>query len=108
MLAAVLAISVTLMGNLAVFGLLAAFLFIFWRLLREVWKIHKHCEDYFLKGATLGFFCGIIAIMVHAISANSFIIIRIAEPFWLLAGLILLIPRLGETAEATVPVTVQP
>lgn len=74
---------------------LAAFLFILWRVLREVWKIYKHCEDYFLKGAALGLFCGIIATMVHAISANSFIIVRIAEPLWLMIGLILLIPKLS-------------
>lgn len=87
---------------------LTAFLFVLWRLLREVWGIYKHCEDYFLKGAALGFFCGIIAVMVHAISANSFIIIRIAEPFWLMAGLILLIPRLGATEKPAARAALQP
>jgi O-antigen ligase len=74
---------------------LAAFLFMLWRLLMETWKVYKQCEDNFLRGAVLGFFCGIIAVMAHAISANSFIIIRIAEPFWLMAGLVLLIPKLS-------------
>jgi len=70
-------------------------------------NVQKHCKDNFLKGATLGFFCGIIAILAHAVSANSFIIIRIAEPFWLLAGLILLIPKLTDAGEATAPGAVQ-
>ena len=96
-----------LLAETGIIGL-TAFLFILWRLLRETWKIYKHCEDYFLKGASLGFFCGIIAIMMHAISSNSFIIIRIAEPFWLLAGLILLIPRLGDAAETMAPAAIQP
>jgi len=79
---------------------LCAFLFMIWRLLVEVWKAHRSCPDNFLRGAALGFFCGIIAMLVHAISANSFIIIRIAEPFWLLAGLILLIPILDDETDA--------
>lgn len=79
---------------------LGAFLFMIWRLLKETWRVYCKCQDLFLKGASLGFFCGIIALLAHAISANSFIIIRIAEPFWLLAGLILLIPALEEEASS--------
>ncbi|MDO8465868.1 MAG: O-antigen ligase family protein [Gallionella sp.] len=96
-----------LLAETGIIGL-AAFLFVLWRLLGEVREVYKHCEDYFLKGAALGLFCGIIAMMVHAISANSFIIIRIAEPLWLMAGLILLIPRLGDAEETTVPAAIQP
>lgn len=82
---------------------LSAFLFIFWRLLAQVRNIYQNMQESFLKGASMGFFCGIIAMLAHAVSANSFIILRIAEPFWLLAGLILLIPRLEEpVAEETV------
>lgn len=73
---------------------LSAFLFIFWRLLVQVRNIYRSTQGPFLKGVSMGFFCGIIAMLAHALSANSFIIIRIAEPFWLLAGLILLIPHL--------------
>lgn len=83
---------------------LSAFLFMIWRLLRAIWKVYGQCQDKFLKGAVLGLFCGLIATLTHAISANSFIIIRIAEPLWLLAGLMLLIPKLS-AAEETVPVT---
>ncbi|MFC1454343.1 O-antigen ligase family protein [Verrucomicrobiota bacterium] len=75
---------------------LSAFLFMILMLMKEIWKVHGQCKDDLLKGAALGFFCGIIAVLVHAVSANSFIIIRIAEPFWLLAGLILLIPKLSD------------
>lgn len=78
---------------------LSAFLFIFWRLLGHVRNIFLEASDPFLKGAAMGFFCGIIAMLAHAITANSFIILRIAEPFWLLAGLILLIPHLEQQKE---------
>ena len=80
----------------------AAFMYVLWRLMFEVWRIYKVADPPFLKGVCLGFFCGIFAMLAHGISANSFIIVRIAEPFWLMAGLILLIPRLrygGDTVE---------
>ena len=40
-----------------------------------------------LHGMTVGFYVGFWAMMAHALSANTFIIVRIAEPFWCLAGL---------------------
>jgi hypothetical protein len=36
----------------------------------------------------------IIGILVHGIGANSFIIIRIMEPFWLIAAIVLAMPGL--------------
>ncbi len=41
-----------------------------------------------LHGMTVGFYAGFWALMIHAMSANTFIIVRIAEPFWCIAGLI--------------------
>ncbi len=41
-----------------------------------------------LMGMTVGFYAGFWATIIHAVSANSFIIVRIAEPFWCLTGLI--------------------
>ncbi|MFO7870646.1 MAG: O-antigen ligase family protein [Kiritimatiellia bacterium] len=82
---------------------LAAFLFMLWRLLTAVKKTALITPDRYLKGAANGFFCGIIAMMAHASSANTFMIIRIAEPFWLLAALILLIPQLEKEAPTETP-----
>lgn len=90
-----------LLAETGVIGLVA-FLFIFWRLLVHVRKIFLEASDPFLKGVAMGFFCAIIAMLAHAITANSFIIVRIAEPFWLLAGLILLIPSLEQLKESEV------
>lgn len=82
-----------LLAETGIIGL-GVFLLILFRLLTEMRTIYKRSEDSFLKGATLGFFCGIFALMAHALSANTFIIVRIAEPFWILAGLLLLLPHL--------------
>ncbi len=74
---------------------LAAFLFLMGRLLAEVRRAVRDTDDPFFRGTGLGLFCGIVAMLGHALAANSFIIIRIAEPLWMMAGLILLVPRIG-------------
>jgi len=38
---------------------------------------------------------GLVAMLAHGIGANTFIIIRIMEPFWLCAGLVVLLPTLS-------------
>lgn len=63
-------------------------------LLREVWRVYNQVEDSFFKGLSLGFFVGIIAMMAHAIGANTFIVVRIMEPFWFLAGMVMMLPAL--------------
>ena len=42
---------------------------------------------------------GMVAMLAHGVGANTFIIIRIMEPFWLCAGLVMILPRL--TSEQT-------
>ena len=49
-----------------------------------------------VRGFAGGFLAAILGILVHGIGSNSFIIIRIMEPFWLLAALVLAMPRLPE------------
>jgi hypothetical protein len=46
---------------------------------------------------------GMVAMLAHGIGANTFIIIRIMEPFWLCAGLVMILPRL--TSEQKDPAT---
>ena len=41
-----------------------------------------------LKGMIIGFQAAFWGVIMHALTANSFIIIRIAEPFWFFTGLI--------------------
>ncbi len=40
-----------------------------------------------LTGMVVGYYAGFWALIAHAFTANSFIIVRIAEPFWCLAAL---------------------
>jgi len=76
----------------------------FWFMIFRLWKRARESflteQDRFCKGLAHGFLLGIVTALVHAIGANTFIIIRIMEPFWLCAGLVMLLPTLEGKAES--------
>lgn len=81
---------------------LSAFLFLLFSILREGWRVFRRTNDLLFKGISMGFLAGVIGIMAHGLGANSFIIVRIMEPFWLLAGIVMVIPAIeAKNAEAT-------
>jgi len=50
------------------------------------------------RGLALGLVAGLAGLMTHAIAANTFLIVRIMEPFWLLTGLLVAAISLEEGA----------
>ncbi|UCH89660.1 MAG: O-antigen ligase family protein, partial [Thermoplasmata archaeon] len=46
------------------------------------------------KGLCLGFMTGYTGLLVHALAANTFIIVRIMEPFWFFVGIVAVLPTL--------------
>lgn len=79
---------------------LAAFAWLAWCLWRLAIDRFRSASDRFSRGLTLGFLVGYIAMLVHGVGANTFIIVRIMEPFWLLTALIVALP---ETEESEAP-----
>ena len=67
-------------------GLFLWFLQRVWFLLRQS---YRRLHDPVLKGVALGTLCGYGGLLFHAIGANTFIIVRIMEPFMILLGLLL-------------------
>jgi hypothetical protein len=47
------------------------------------------------RGFALGFLAGTAGLATHAIGSNTFIIVRIMEPFWLFAGIVVILPALS-------------
>jgi len=54
----------------------------------------KNLKTPYFKGLSIGFLAGYIGLLVHALGANTFIIVRIMEPFWFFAGIITVLPIL--------------
>jgi O-antigen ligase len=78
---------------------LAALGFLFWSLIRHSLRSSRHLGNPYLRGMCAGFIAAFFGLAVHAVGANTFIIVRIMEPFWLLAALVILAPRLDGSTE---------
>ena len=66
---------------------IASFLFLLWRVALFLWDTYRSVDDPFSKTLYLGMLGALAGLIGHSISANSFIIVRIMEPFWFLMGL---------------------
>jgi len=78
---------------------LLALLWLFWVIFKHSILIYKKMDEEFYKGLTLGFIAGFIGLAFHAVTANTFIMIRTMEPFWFVAGIIMMLPRLLDSTE---------
>ncbi|TAL10706.1 MAG: O-antigen ligase family protein [Nitrospirae bacterium] len=67
---------------------LVAFFILIGALFRMGWAAYRQAKDPFQRGVAMGFLLGFVSLLVHAVGANSFIIVRIMEPFWLVAALV--------------------
>jgi len=82
---------------LAETGLLGLFFFIallvaIYRNALKAWR--RYTDDPFYLGVSTGFLAGFFAMLTHAIGANTFIIVRIMEPFWFLTAIVIMIPQI--------------
>jgi len=78
---------------------LIAFLYLLYSILKMALAHMKAVKTHLFKGLTIGFFAGYIGLLFHAIGANTFIIVRIMEPFWFFAGIIAVLPELERQSE---------
>jgi hypothetical protein len=66
----------------------------------------RETEEPYYRGLITGFIAGFVGLVVHAIGVNTFIIVRIMEPFWFFVGIITVLPMLKqeELAPAVGPI----
>jgi hypothetical protein len=71
---------------------LMAFLFLLYRLFQlGLDRFRSSGEDPFSRGLAIGFLGGFVCLLFHAIGSNTFIIVRIMQPFWLVTGLVFML-----------------
>jgi hypothetical protein len=73
---------------------LIAFLYLLYSILKLTINHMKEIKTPYFRGLTIGFLAGFVGLLFHALGANTFIIVRIMEPFWFLAGIISILPTL--------------
>lgn len=71
---------------------LATFLFLLFSIYRNAVTTYRTTRDPFFKSLTIGYLAGFFALLTHAIGSNTFIIVRIMEPFWFLTAMVIMIP----------------
>ena len=61
----------------------------------------RYEDDPFYLGVSTGFLAGFFAMLTHAIGSNTFIIVRIMEPFWFLTAILIMIPQIAHLPDTS-------
>jgi hypothetical protein len=73
---------------------LIAFFYLLYSIFKMAINHLKEVKTPYFKGLAIGFIAGYVGLLFHAIGANTFIIVRIMEPFWFFAGIIAVLPAI--------------
>lgn len=89
---------------------LGAFLWLMASIFRVAWRAFTAMTDPFYRALAMGYLAGFVGLLFHGIGANTFIIVRIMEPFWFFTAMIVMLPHLvaappAEPAGAFAPAT---
>lgn len=77
-----------IIGEVGLLGL-TFFIWLVISVFKESFIIFKTTSDNFYKSISLCVMSSLVALLAHSTAANTFIIIRIMEPFWFLCGLVI-------------------
>lgn len=67
---------------------LLCFFYMIYRVYGESMRLYRETSVPLYRGLAMGLLCGLVGLMVHALGTNTFIIVRIMEPFWLICGMV--------------------
>jgi O-antigen ligase len=71
---------------------LLVMLWLFASIFRKARANYRALSDPFFSGLSLGLMGGVAALCGHALGSSTFIIVRIMEPFWLMAAIVMSAP----------------
>jgi len=86
---------------------LAAFLWLVLTILRSAGDSLGQLREPNDRGIVVGFLAGTVGLLIHAIGSNTFIIIRIMEPFWFFMAVVVALPMLEQQQPAPAPQSVR-
>jgi len=71
-----------------------AFCYLLFSIFKVTLNNLKQLKTPYFRGLGIGFLAAFVGLIVHALGANTFIIVRIMEPFWFFAGIIVVMPAM--------------
>lgn len=86
-----------IIGETGVLGL-ALWLWMISVCFRVSWRLYRGSKHSFTRALALGYILALIGLLVQSIGVNTFIIVRIMEPFWFLTAIIMKMQQLEENA----------
>ena len=75
-----------------------------WGIGSRAWMLLKVVQDPTEKGVVFGFFCVLMGLLLQTLGVNTFIVVRIMEPFWFLSAIVMRL-YVERTAPAESPPT---
>ena len=78
-----------------------AFVYLLFSIFRLAFDNARNLKAPYYKDLSIGFLAGYIGLLVRALGANTFIIVRIMEPFCFFAGIIAVLPMLERQQAAS-------
>jgi O-antigen ligase len=78
------------------------FALLMYAIFKEGRRVLRNAQDPLHQGLTMGFMAGFIGLLFHATAANTFIIVRIMEPFWFVTGMVMMLLEI-EKSEVIIP-----
>jgi len=76
---------------------LTAFIYLLYSIGKIAIENLRVLKNPFFRGINIGFLAGYTGLLFHSIGANTFIIVRIMEPFWFFVGIVIVLPILERT-----------
>lgn len=68
---------------------------------RVSWRLYRASADPFVRAISLGYIIGLIGLLWQSTGVNTFIIVRIMEPFWFLTAVVMKLSQLEGEGERT-------
>jgi hypothetical protein len=63
---------------------------------KSAWRLYRRSADPFIRALSLGYVIGLIGLLWQSVGVNTFIIVRVMEPFWFLTAVIMKMAYLEE------------
>lgn len=86
------------LAETGVLGVITFYLLMF-TIFRRAYRYYRCANDTLTQSVSLGLAAALAGLLVQSLTTNTFVIVRVMEPFWVLAAVVMILPELPLPAE---------